>query len=148
MTRHLASVPASLRRGGAKRRGGGFAAGRGFTLLEILIALAIVAIGLAAAVRATSQVIAGTELARLRLLATWVAQDRLAEHSARASWPAPGTVAGSAAQGPFQFAWRETVASTSEPSLRQIEIAVSASDRPGYVLARLTGLLAKPETKK
>ena len=40
---------------------------RGFTLIEILVALAIVAIGLAAAVRATSQVIAGTESARLRL---------------------------------------------------------------------------------
>ena len=121
---------------------------RGFTLVEILVALAIVAIGLSAAARATSQVIAGTESARLRLVANWVAQDRLAEHSARADWPAPGVATGSTSQGPFTFAWRETVHSTGEPSLRQIDIVVSGADRPDYVLARLTGYLFAPERKK
>jgi general secretion pathway protein I len=120
---------------------------RGFTLIEILVALAIVAIGLAAAVRATSQVIAGAESARLRLVATWVAQDRLAEHSARADWLAPGTGTGSASQGPFTFAWRETVSATSDPSLRRIDIAVAGAERPEYVVARLTGYLFAPEKK-
>ena len=121
---------------------------RGFTLVEILVALAIVAIGLAAAVRATSQVIAGTESARLRLVANWVAQDRLAEHSARADWLSPGTESGSASQGPFTFAWRETVSATSDPSLRRIDIAVAGAERPDYVVARLTGYLFAPEAKK
>jgi general secretion pathway protein I len=141
MTHRRTYFPSSPRRGGAKRRGGGF------TLLEILIALAIVAIGLAAAVRATAQVIAGTEHTRMRLLATWVAQDRLAEHSARAAWPAPGTATGNATQGPFQFAWHETVIPTPEPALRQIDIVVAAAGQPHYVLARLTGFLAGPEKR-
>ena len=121
---------------------------RGFTLLEILIALAIVAIGLAAAVRATYQVTAGTENARVRLVATWVAQDRLAEHSARVDWPSPGTVSGSANQGRFAFAWREQVSQTTDPSLRRIEIAVAEAARPEYVLARLNGYLFAREEKK
>ena len=121
---------------------------RGFTLIEILVALAIVAIGLAAAVRATSQVIAGTENARMRLVANWVAQDRLAEHSARADWLAPGIGSGSASQGPFTFAWRETVSATSDPSLRRIDITVAGAERPDYVMARLTGYLFAPEAKK
>ena len=120
----------------------------GFTLIEILVALAIVAIGLAAAVRATSQVIAATDSARLRLVASWVAQDRLAEHSARADWLAPGTGSGSATQGPFTFAWRETVSATSDPSLRRIDIAVAGAERPDYVVAHLTGYLFAPEAKK
>jgi len=120
----------------------------GFTLIEILVALAIVAIGLGAAVRATSQVIAATESARLRLIASWVAQDRLAEHSARADWPAPGTGSGSATQGPFTFAWRETVSATSDPSLRRIDIAVAGAERPEYLVAHLTGYLFAPEAKK
>ena len=121
---------------------------RGFTLVEILVALAIVAIGLAAAVRATSQVITGTESARIRLLATWVAQDRLAERSARADWPAPGTATGSANQGPFAFAWREIVSATADPALRRIDIAVAEAARPDYVVARLGGYLFAPEAKK
>ena len=120
----------------------------GFTLIEILVALAIVAIGLGAAVRATSQVIAATESARLRLIASWVAQDRLAEHSARADWLTPGTGSGSATQGPFTFAWRETVSATSDPSLRRIDIAVAGAERPEYVVAHLTGYLFAPEAKK
>ena len=121
---------------------------RGFTLLEILVALAIVAIGLAAAVRATAHVTAGTESARMRLLASWVAQDRLAEQIARANFPAPGTATGSSTQGPFRFAWRETVSQTTEPVLRQIDIAVGAAEQPDYVLARLTGFLVEPEKRK
>ena len=120
----------------------------GFTLVEILVALAIVAIGLAAAVRATSQVVAATESARLRLVASWVAQDRRAEHSARADWLAPGTGSGSASQGSFTFTWRETVSPTSDPSLRRIDIAVAGAERPDYVVARLTGYLFAPEPKK
>ncbi len=121
---------------------------RGFTLIEILVALAIVAIGLAAAVRATSQVTAGTENARVRLVASWVAQDRLAERSARGDWPVPGTISGSAAQGPFAFAWRESVSATSDPSLRRIDIAIAETARPDYVVARLTGYLFAPEERK
>ena len=118
---------------------------RGFTLLEIVVALAIVAIGLAAALRATAQVTTGTESARMRLVASWVSQDRLAEHIARANFPTPGSVTGNATQGPFRFSWRETVSQTAEPALRQIEIVVAAADRPDYALARLSGFLLEPE---
>jgi len=121
---------------------------QGFTLVEILVALAIVAIGLAAAVRATYLVSLGTENARIRLVATWVAQDRLVEHSARADWPAPGTASGSASQGPFAFAWREIVSATGDPSLRRIDIAIAEAARPDYVVARLSGYLFAPETRK
>ena len=121
---------------------------RGFTLIEILVALAIVAIGLAAAVRATYQVTAGTEDARIRLVATWVAQDRLAERSARADWPVPGSASGTASQGPFAFAWSEIVSATADPALRRIDIAVAQTARPDYVVARLGGYLFAPEAKK
>lgn len=56
---------------------------RGFTLIEILVALAILAVALAAAVRSASIAADGTLDLRERLAGTWVAQDRLAEYTAR-----------------------------------------------------------------
>jgi len=40
------------------------------------------------------------------------------------------------------------VSSTSDPSLRRIDIAVAGAERPDYVMARLTGYLFAPEAKK
>lgn len=117
--------------------------GVGFTLIEVLIALTIVAIGLAAAVRATTQVTAGAEDLKMRTLALWIAEDRLADHSARRSWPDPGSSQGGAEQAHVPFVWRETVAPVSE-GLRSIEVEVASATQPRYVLARLMGVAAMP----
>src|SRR4051812_50040135 len=60
-----------------KRRPGGF------TLVEVLVALAIMSIALLAALRAAAQGTGAVSELRLRLLAGWVAENRLAEHRAR-----------------------------------------------------------------
>ena len=51
----------------------------GFTLIEILVAVAILAVALAATTRAASLATDGTLETRQRLLATWAAQNRVAE---------------------------------------------------------------------
>lgn len=116
----------------------------GFTLIEVLIALAIVAVGLGAAVRATTQLTAGAEDMKTRTLALWVAEDRLADHAARRTWPNPGVSHGTAAQANVQFVWREAVAVTAHPVFRTVEVTVSTAAQPGYVLARLTGVASMP----
>lgn len=119
----------------------------GFTLLEVLVALAIVAIGLGAAIRATIQVTTGADALKTRTLAVWVAENRLSEHAARKDWPAPGKAQGAAGQAGIAFTWRETVGATAEPDFRRIDIVVATAAQPDYVLARLTGLLAMPRDK-
>lgn len=116
----------------------------GFTLLEVLVALAVIALGLGAAVRATGQVVASAEQTKLRTLALWVAQDRLAGHRVRKSWLAPGVSGGAATQAGIEFAWREQVAASPDPAVRTIEIAVSAASQPDYRLARLATVLSAP----
>jgi general secretion pathway protein I len=111
----------------------------GFTLIEILVALAILAVALAAAVRSASIAADGTVELRERLAGTWVAQDRLAEHAARPLWPELGTRGGSTEQAGMQFAWRETVSGTPNPRLRRVEVQVFAARSPDRAVATLVG---------
>jgi general secretion pathway protein I len=118
---------------------------RGFTLIEVLVALAILAIALAAASRASAMMADSSAELRERLLASWVAQNRLAELQARRAWPDAGTHEGEVEQAGVQMTWRETVSTTPNQAFRRIEISVGAAGRADHALARLTGYLARAE---
>ncbi len=116
---------------------------RGFTLLESLVALAILAIALAAVMRATAASTNHVDALRSRLLADWVAQDRLALHAARGDWLAVGVQNGEANQAGLKFAWQESISSTPNPSFRRIEVSVSLIENPQHVLRRVTAYLVE-----
>lgn len=118
---------------------------RGFTLLEVLIALAIVAIGLSAALRASG---AGTEGAletRNHLLALWLAENVAAEHSARGDWPEPGVREHEDEMAGYPFRVREEVKATPNPRFRRLEVAVAAAGEPGRQLRLLVAFLTRPD---
>jgi general secretion pathway protein I len=98
----------------------------GFTLVEVLVALAIVSIALVAALRAAGQATNAAGDLRLRLFASWVAENRLAEHRARGDWLALGIGRGLQRQGGIEFAWREEVVATPNPAFRRVDVFVSA----------------------
>jgi general secretion pathway protein I len=112
---------------------------RGFTLVEVLVALAILGIALAAALRAGQQATLGFAQTRQRLLADWVAANRLAELRASHAWPEPGISEGDADQDSQRFHWRQTVGPTPNAQFRRVAIAVS--DGEGAPLGETVGLL-------
>jgi general secretion pathway protein I len=116
---------------------------RGFTLVEVLVALAIVSIALMAALRAAGQATSASGELRQRLFAGWVAENRLAEHRARGDWLPLGIGRGTQSQGGIDFAWREEVIATPHPAFRRVDVFVSAPPEPRE-LARLTGFVVLP----
>jgi general secretion pathway protein I len=118
------------------------ARGRGFTLVEVLVALAILAVALAAASRTAIAMTNSSHGLRERLLASWVAQNRLAELQARRAWPALGMREGEAEQAGLPLTWRETVQGTPNAAFRRVEISVSRRSET-HRLATLTGYLAR-----
>jgi general secretion pathway protein I len=121
---------------------------RGFTLIEILIALTILAVALAAAGRATGSATDGARILKQRMLGGWVAQNRLnqavIEANKSATIPAIGEQTGEASQAGQSYTWQQTTSSTANSNFRRIEIKVFASGDKNYALASLTGFVARP----
>jgi general secretion pathway protein I len=115
----------------------------GFTLAEVLVALAIVAIGLIAAGRAVALSASAAGEVKLRVLAGFVAENRLSELAARRAWPAPGIYEGAEWQAGVEFAWRSEVSATPHPTFRRVEIRVTLPDARAHELRRLVGVLPK-----
>lgn len=115
----------------------------GFTLIEILVAVAILAVALAATTRAASMATDGALETRHRLLATWAAQNRVAEIRARGLFPPAATTRLATEQGGLALAIEETVTDTPNPALRRIDLAVADARDPGRVLTRLTAYAAR-----
>jgi general secretion pathway protein I len=121
---------------------------RGFTLIETLVALAILAIALAAVLRATGAATNHAEDMRIRLLADWVAQNHLALHAARGDWINVGIQNGEETQSGIRLIWKEEIINTPNPAFRRIEISVSdPTERGDHVLRRLSGYLVQVPRK-
>lgn len=115
----------------------------GFTLIEVLVALAILAIALAAAARAASVATGNAEETRLRALATWVAQNRIAELQALNVFPNNGSASGRSSMGGTEFEWQQNTAETPNAAFRKVTITVG---RPGtaQTLATMNAFLVRP----
>ena len=113
----------------------------GFTLVEVLVALAIIAIALMSALRAAGQGTSNVGELRSRLLAGWVAENLLAEHRARADWLPLGIQRGSGRQGGLEFAWSEEVISTPNAAFRRVEVRVFAAGDEAHSLAHIAGFI-------
>ncbi len=115
----------------------------GFTLLETLVALAILAIALAAITRTAGAETHHAEELRSHLLADWVAQNRLALHAARGDWLAVGAQSGEDTQAGIRLLWREEISATPNPAFRRIDVVVYSPNDEQHALRKLTGYLVE-----
>ena len=96
----------------------------GFTLLEIVIALAIAALGIAAVAKATGGAATVAGETRERMLAVWVAANRLSELRITRAWPAPGTSSSTSSMGGRTWYLSETVSKTEGDDIRRVDVSV------------------------
>jgi general secretion pathway protein I len=111
---------------------------RGFTLVEVLVALAIVAIALGAAFRVAGAATANATDYRDRLLARWVAGNVLANARLEQPMPPVGEAVGEALQAGQRFEWRRRITATPNVRFRRVDIEVGPKDA---ALATLSGFV-------
>jgi general secretion pathway protein I len=116
---------------------------RGFTLIEVLVALAIVAVALLAGVRAAGSMTQTNAELRLRALAQLSADNHIAELRAAAAFPAIGTRTVECPQASAKLECVEEVKSTPNPLFRRVEVRVYRDAAREHRLAELIGILPR-----
>ena len=118
---------------------------RGFTLLEVLIALAFAAVALIALFGAAAATVRTTSALRDRTFAHLVASNVLAELRASERWPAVGAFEGDARQAGRDWHWRVEVKATEDADVRRIELTVDDAEHERA--AALAGFIGRPQPR-
>jgi len=117
---------------------------RGFTLFEILIALAVLAIALGAITKMASSQSLNTAHLMDKTFAHWLAMNKITELQLTAQWPNKGKQQGDEEMGPRTWHWVRTVSETPDDRVRQVEIAIYRDKTDQSPLTTLTSFLAQP----
>ena len=118
---------------------------RGFTLVEVLVALAIVALSLAAIAATMSQMLDAANSLRDRTYASWIAQNKIAEMRLANVLPEVSTTSGEVDYGNATWEWRAVVSETGVENFMRVDVSVShVGDE--YVARTVTGFIGAPLT--
>jgi general secretion pathway protein I len=118
----------------------------GFTLLEVLVALAVLALTMGAVIKAVGGYTANQAYLRDRTLATWVARNVLVEQQVEDAWPSVGELKGTSETGGREWRWLGTVSQTDEEDLRRLDVEVRPIDaEDAEPIAVLSGFLRRPD---
>jgi general secretion pathway protein I len=111
---------------------------KGFTLLEVMVSLFIVALSLTAVTTSMSQMIKASKSMRDRTYASWIAQNRITELRLAVVTPDVGSSSGEVEYANADWAWRTVVSETGVDDLYRVDASVSIAGSES-VIRTVTG---------
>ena len=116
---------------------------RGFTLIEVVVATAIIGFAMASVAAVMNRMISDAEALRDRTYASWIAQNKIAEMRLSGVMPEVSTTSGELDYGNGRWFWRAVVSETQIENFRRIDVSVSYIDSE-YVVRTVTGFVGLP----
>jgi len=116
---------------------------QGFTLIEVLVGLAIMALAFAALLRASGLAAENSATLRERMLAGWVAENRMVRLQLQDRLPAPGIEQGVLTEDDRHWRWEQEVTVAQDAKLLRVEVRILAPGAARYQLAVLTRYLQR-----
>ena len=117
----------------------------GFTLIEVMVALAVIALGLAAVIKTVTSTTNNTIYLRDKTFAYWVAQNQIAEIELTTSSPKKGFTDGEEELAGQVWHWTRKVDATEDPDTNRVEVTVRKDkDKGAQNYAELVTLIFNP----
>ncbi len=113
----------------------------GMTLIEVLVALAIVAVTLSAGIKAAGGLTLNAQRVVDLTLAQWCAENQLVNHKLTGSYPGVGDSEFSCKQLGRDFIGKQAVRPTPNSNFRRIDAQVL--DETGLPVVKITTILSK-----
>jgi len=105
-----------------------YAKARGFTLVEVLVALVIVAVGMSALLAALGSAATNTSYLREKTFAQWVALNRVAEVRLQGQIPTKGKQSGESDFAGHKWQWEQEVSALDVPGVMRMDVKVRMAD--------------------
>lgn len=118
---------------------------KGFTLLEILVALTILSIATMVSLKCSSSMVHNVLGLKERSLAHWVAMNRAAEIKLDRQWIKLGMTTGEAEMAGQGWYWTVNTDKTADPVIRKANLTVSKDREKDEPLATLVIYIAQPK---
>jgi len=113
---------------------------RAFTLIEVMVALLVVAIGMLGAITAVSQAAGNSGYLRDKTVAHWVAMNKLTEVRLQKNAPSIDKTSDEVEMGGRKWKWTMNVTQTQVETMRRIDITVRPEEAAENTrLASITG---------
>src|SRR5690606_36725893 len=119
-------------------------ASAGFTLMAVLVAVAVLGIAVLGVMSLAGQELHNVASLKERTIAQWVAFNRLTEVRISGQWPETGDSDGDVEMARRQWHWEMTVSDTADEDLRRLDISVSPADEQDNVLLTISGFMGRP----
>ena len=116
---------------------------RGFTLIEVMVALVIVSLALAGVAASMGQMIDTANTMRDRTFASWIAQNTITEMRLSGAMPEVGETDGEVEFANASWAWTANVSETGVENLLKVDVTVyyAGFDDP---IRQVTGFIGEP----
>lgn len=117
----------------------------GFTLLEVLVAVAIFALAGGAVVKGAAEHLNAVGMLKNITFATYVANNQLTETSIRAgtAWPPKNNLKGESEMAQQTWHWEQTVLKTADDDLLQVTVTVFENQELTSSITSVTTFMAK-----
>jgi len=117
---------------------------KGFTLLEVMVALLIVTVSLGVLIQIATDTVRGSDNLRDSIIAQWVAENKASEIQLKLLPVASSKSTGTVLMGQRTWHWRAIVSPTPDSYVKKIDITVSKTARHKFPVAKLVSFTVAP----